>query len=160
MNQKLSDWASIAEIAASIAVVITLLLVVSSMRANTNALQANTYQELMRDINSFRASARDSGLSMTEKGIAELFSTAQTDQLQRFGYLTIQLWGIYEAAFFARERGVLGDNEWIRFERMICLEREDGDKYGYWDVERFGLNVPLRDTLTPHFVAYVDDLCQ
>jgi len=148
MNQQLSDWASIAEIAASIAVVITLLLVVSSMRANTNALQANTYQELMRDIN------------MTEKGIAELFATGQTDQLQRFGYLTNQLWGIYEAAFFARERGVLGDNEWIRFERMICLEREDGDKYGYWDVERFGLNVPLRDTLTPHFVAYVDDLCQ
>ena len=160
MNQKLSYWASIAEIAASIAVVITLLLVVASMRANTNALQANTYHELMRDVNSYRASARDSGLSMTEEGIAEIFATGQPDQLQRFGYLTIQLWGIYEAAFFARERGILGDNEWIRFERMICLERADGVKYGYWNSERFGLNVPLKDTLTPHFAAYVDDLCQ
>jgi len=160
MNQKLSYWASIAEIAASIAVVITLLLVVASMRANTNALQANTYHELMRDVNSYRASARDSGLSMTEEGIAEIFATGQPDQLQRFGYLTIQLWGIYEAAFFARERGILGDNEWIRFERMICLERADGVKYGYWNSERFGLNVPLKDTLTPHFAAHVDDLCQ
>ena len=160
MNQKLSDWRSIAEIAASISVVITLLLVVASMRANTSALQAASYVELMRDVNSYRASARDSGLSMTEKGISEMFATNEPDQLQRFGYLINQLWGIYEAAFFARERGILGDDEWVRFERMICLERDDGDKYGYWEVERFGLNVPLKDTLTPHFVAYVDDHCQ
>ena len=84
----------------------------------------------------------------------------EIEQHQELSIFEMTLWGIYEAAFFARERGILGDDEWVRFERMICLERDDGDKYGYWEVERFGLNVPLKDTLTPHFVAYVDDHCQ
>ena len=160
MNRKLSDLASIAEIAASIAVVVTLLLVVASMRENTNALQANTYQELMRDLNDFRAAARDSGLSLSAEGFSEVLATGELEQRERLGYLMLEIWGVFEAAFFARERGVLGDNEWVRFDRMICFERSWADDYKYWDSAPFGAVLPLTDVLTPYFVNYVDNQCQ
>ena len=91
MNRKLSDWASVAEIIASIAVVITLLLVVANMRENTNALQVNTYQELMRDITGFRVSARDAGLSLSAEGFSEVIATGQRDRLERLGYLILRM---------------------------------------------------------------------
>ena len=44
MNQKLSDWASIAEIASSVAVVVTLIVLVVEVRGNTEAIRAQTAQ--------------------------------------------------------------------------------------------------------------------
>ena len=44
MNQKLSDWASIAEITSSIAVVVTLIVLVIEVRGNTAAIRAQTAQ--------------------------------------------------------------------------------------------------------------------
>jgi len=46
MNQKLSDWASMAEIASAIAVVITLILVLVELRENTEAVRAAARQSI------------------------------------------------------------------------------------------------------------------
>ena len=42
MNQKLSDWASIAEIVGSFAVLVTLILLIVEVRGTTNAIQEQT----------------------------------------------------------------------------------------------------------------------
>ena len=46
MNQKLSDWASMAEIASAIAVVVTLALVLVELRENTDAVRAAARQSI------------------------------------------------------------------------------------------------------------------
>ena len=39
---KLKDWASIAEIAGSLAIIFTLIILIAEVRGNTNAVQAQT----------------------------------------------------------------------------------------------------------------------
>jgi len=159
MKRTLSDWATFAEIAASIAVVATLLLVVASMRENTNALQANTYQELMRDMNVWRMSYREAGFPVSDERFAEFVNSETQDRLEHLRLSLTELWGVYEAAFFANERGVLGEHEWVRFERMICVEWASAAEYKYWS-DSFAGMLPLTNVLTPAFSAYVEDLCQ
>jgi hypothetical protein len=59
------------------------------------------------------------------------------------------IWGVYESAYFANERRVLGDREWIRFEDAIC-RNYGGDDDVSWNP----------DLLTPEFVDYVESACQ
>ncbi len=50
MNQKLSDWASAAEIIASIAVVITLIILILGIRENTEVVRAGSYNDLLGNV--------------------------------------------------------------------------------------------------------------
>jgi hypothetical protein len=60
MNKDLlKKWTLIAEVASATAVIIKLVFVVIGMKKNTNAIQAQTFQELMRDVNNWRLSIRD-----------------------------------------------------------------------------------------------------
>jgi len=51
MNQKLSDLASVSEIVASVAVVITLILLIINVRENTEVIRSNSYDDLLGDVN-------------------------------------------------------------------------------------------------------------
>jgi len=158
-NKQLRKWALWAEIMSAVAVVVTIGFLAFQMMANTNALQAQTFQELMRDINDWRSSIRelegDSTLiRLRKEGIDSLSEGEQG--VVRLAYL--ELWGIYEAAFYANERGVLGPEEWIRFEVSICRSRR-GQVDVYWDWDYEGLS-PFNEILTPLFVKYVENLCQ
>jgi hypothetical protein len=70
----------------------------------------------------------------------------------------LELWGIYEAAFFANERGVLGADEWSRFEKVICIERR-GQLEDIWD-QRHEELLSFKEILTPLFGEYVEENCQ
>ena len=45
MNQKLADWASIAEIISGIAVVVTLIVLIVEVRDNTEVLRVSAYND-------------------------------------------------------------------------------------------------------------------
>ena len=62
----------------------------------------------------------------------------------------LELWGIYEAAYFANERGVLGLDEWARFEFSICNQL-DGIVSNFWDFDYENLPT-FRQIMTPSFV--------
>jgi len=67
MNQKLSDWASMAEIASAIAVVVTLVLVLVELRENTEAVRAAARQSIAARIEDRTMGvAADSRLARTE----------------------------------------------------------------------------------------------
>jgi hypothetical protein len=70
-------------------------------------------------------------------------------------------WGIYESAYYANERGVLGEREWIRFDRVICRifrRRVQGDQQDdLWEPEGF---TPMTELLTPDFVDYIKSSCE
>ena len=156
MNQKLSDWASIAEIVGGMAIVVTLVFLTFEIRSNTSVLQAQTYHDLMRDLNDFRkmGATREmveirnkydeegwNSLSSTEKGLQRAASTVR--------------WGIYESAFYANERGFLGEQEWLRFEAGICRGR--GILSELWNP---GDATSMSELLTPAFVDYLESACE
>ena len=160
MNKdQLKKWTLIAEVASATAVIITLVFVVIGMKENTNAIQAQTFQELMRDVNNWRLSIRDveSDQTMSMLRLEGFDSLPKSEQdLVRMIYL--ELWGIYEAAFFANERGVLGADEWSRFEKVICIERR-GQLEDVWD-QRHEELLSFKEILTPLFGEYVEENCQ
>ena len=65
-SDQLQKWALGAEIAGALAVVITLGFLAFQMRENTNAVQAQTYQALMEELNNYRALTVDPGLAEVE----------------------------------------------------------------------------------------------
>ncbi len=52
MNRKLSDWASIAEIVSSVAVVVTLIFLLVELRENTAAIRSTNYQSIAERVES------------------------------------------------------------------------------------------------------------
>ena len=158
-NKQLRKWALSAELISAIAVIVTLVFVIIGMKENTNAMQAQTFQELMRDVNNWRSSIRSLERDQTMSTLrSEGFDSLSESQQVLVRLIFLELWGIYEAAFFANERGVLGSDEWARFERMICVQRR-GDVEIHWDREYEGL-FSYRNLLTPTFVEYVEAECQ
>ena len=154
-RQKLQDFALIAEVVAAAAVIVTLVFLVLEMRSNTDAIRAQTYTELMTQINDWRAlTVTDPTLAeLTDKKDAEGWEGLSSVEERRVWFGSIVLWGIYESAFYARERGVLGEDEWQRFEITMCRRFRSGVD---WDPPG-RREMPL--VLTPRFVQYVESVC-
>ena len=116
---------------ANLSVVVGIVFLGAEMRLNTQAIQAQT---------------RD---SITEKQMtySEWIATNPETADSRLTMTVSALWSIYENAYFARERAVLGDSEWARFERQICQ----------FQASAWALGVHVR--LTPAFRAYVESSC-
>jgi hypothetical protein len=154
MNSKLSDWASIAEIVSGIGVVVTLIFLVVGIRENTEIARASMFERTLESVNQWRMdiAGNDSLLASFSLRDPTLDVTgwSEIDRL-RLQFLVNSLWGIYEKAFYSREYGVIGDDEWARFETQICVQYES--------------EVPaLRDAfalfLTPRFIEYMKVRCR
>ena len=162
---KLQKWALVAEVLGGIAIVITLVFLVLETRANTNAIQVQTYQSLTAELNALRFEKTKTYnigayLAYTKGSFKEL-----TDQQKyRLIIVTEAIWGIYESAFYANERGVLGEDEWGRFEAAIC--RNYAVDKMLWYPELAGpssLDVTaingIARNVTPKFKQYVESFC-
>ena len=65
-------------------------------------------------------------------------------------------WAIYENAYYAEQRGLLGASEWGRFEQQICRRyANDGPRWS----ERLAGNQSERELLTDEFGDYVEEAC-
>ena len=154
-KDRLQNWALVAEVISGIAVVVTLVFLVIEMRGSTNATQAHTYQLLMGELNAYRTLMVEPDLASTVVK-AEETGWQSLDVLEQYRlYATGSInWGIYESAYYANKRGVIGESEWKRFELSYC--RRMKEQPYLWSQE--GLP-PMTVLLTPEFVAYLDDLC-
>jgi len=122
MNQKLSDWASIAEIISGIAVLVTLVFLVLEIRAGTNATRASMYGDILDSLVENRTlriedSELDSLVQQFLAGDLREIDAARRSKLITYLQNTYQL---YEKAYYSREYGVIGISEWSRFERIVC----------------------------------------
>ena len=152
-----------AEIVSAAAIVVTLGFLAFETRDNTNAIQAQTYQQLQNELNAYRAIYADSNSNLS-KALIDAQNELDSSGMQGlsedaywilFNDSTI-LWGIYESAYFADKRGVLGEQEWSRFESAICRKFDrDGP---LWNVE--GRFLSTSDNLTKFFVDYVEATCK
>ena len=113
MNLKLSDWASIAEIVSSIAVIVTLVFLVLGVRDNTDVLRASAYADLMDSLNEFQSEqmANPDSLRVWDAFVAE--EAAELDGLdrRRLTLTALILFRIYEKAYFSNQSGLIGESE-------------------------------------------------
>ena len=150
----LSAYAQLAEIIASLAVLVTLMFLVGEVRRNTEVTRTSFYAETLGELNDWRMSlAVDPELSRAFWAYTS--GDPVTDDPSLDGRLQLILnvqWGIYEKAFFAQGRGLLGEAEWGRFQTQIC------GAYGAAGV-RWQRPAGIRITLTEDFVAFTEASC-
>jgi hypothetical protein len=154
MRLKLSDWASIAEVVSGIAVVISLIFLIVGIRENTEITRAAAYDRNVDGLIAFRADiARDDELAQLwlayESGKSAKLEGI--DRLQLNNLINLAF-GNYEKAYFNRKYGVLGESEWTRYERQICI-----------NLERLkdlpDLKADMATVVTDEFAEYMEDLC-
>ena len=161
-SDQLQKWALGAEIGGAVAVLITLGFLVFQMRENTNALQAQTYQALTQELNDWRTHWSDTErLILAQKHGQEGWQNLTRVEQRQIRMRSLIQWSIYESAYYANQRGVLGEREWTRFDRAICrlfggrvLDDQQDD---LWEPEGF---TPMTELLTPDFVAYIESSCE
>lgn len=155
MNKKLSDWASIAEIISGVAVVITLIFLVLGIKENTEVTRASMYLRSTDKIIEWR------NLMISDAEVAQLFKAFSDGNYEgmsgvnayRQGQIVLNLYQIYEQAYFAEQYGFMGRAEWRRFEVQIC--------YFYDNIQESpSLFTRVNGVMTKEFSNFMQDLCQ
>ena len=149
MNQKLSDWASIAEILSSIAVVVTLVFLAVGIQDNTNVTRAAVYASSIDSLNEFESTI------LTDPELSRIYlaylgsETAGLDPVDanRLTLIVAILFRTYEKAYYSERYDLIGEEEWGRFERMICIN--------YARAETAGQEETIRNLMTEEFMRYI-----
>ena len=150
MKLTLSEWANVAEIVASIVIVVSLAYVGLELNQNTLALQQSAYQDTFSELASQDlALAQDAELHrIVSRG---RYDPAQLDKEEwsRFTHFTYPRLGVWEYLFLSKDEGGVSQSQWRAFEpyfiNLFC-------KPGY--VRFFREN---RESYSPEFVEYVSD---
>ena len=152
---KLEKWALITEIVSGIAVVTTLIFLILGVEENTNVVRASAYDNHLQSLNEWRRSVREDADSVRVfdryfiQGIRDV-SDISRDDGARLSLMLQELWLIYEKSYFAWKYGTLGEAEWDRFLRRVCVTYQD-DREGWQErIEAF---------LTTEFTQYITATC-
>ena len=147
-ESRISRIAQLAEIIASIGVIATLLFLALEVQQNSSLVRTSMYETTMQAINEWRMQiandqdSRELYFRYEKQGVSE-FSDQELDHL-----LLIQntVWSIYERAYFAYQRDLLGPQEWGRFERNICDQYSRATQFWAKKIQNY---------LTGEFGSYV-----
>ena len=122
MSQKLSDWASIAEIVSGIAVVVTLVFLIVGIRENTAITRVSVYGDLMQEINQLNSRRIDDPevARALDSFYLETTETLEYSERRTVAAYVQVMFRTYERAYFSRRYDIIGDEEWSRFEFLIC----------------------------------------
>ena len=153
MNQKLSDWASIAEIFSSIAVVVTLVLLLLGIKENTEVTRASSFAESIDSIN------RGEEIILADPDLRRIYEAylrrATSDlpdaDLRALVLIIASIARRYDMALSMNRYGLMGENEWTRFSVMICDHYDRATLAGF---EGVYLNLP-----TDAFRDFVSEQC-
>lgn len=147
-RSRLSEWAAIAEIVAALAVIASLVYLAIQVRENTNAVQAATFQELVNASDAYLLTlAQDSSLAGIMLQASRDPSGLGEDEWLRYFYAQRAWWRNMENAFFQRQRGLLGDDEWGVYESVMCSPPDAGREQT-WAYHR--------PAMSPPFVAFIE----
>jgi len=159
-KEQLKKMALAAEIIGGAAVIVTLVFLVVETRENTRAVQAQSYLALTSELNRIRE-------KLFEPEVASIFSNAILDRAApespRDALIYRQIFeaafSIYEAAYYAKQKGVLDGSEWSRFDEAMCRNMSNVAPIWEQDDSLAILGQGVRSTLTEPFVNYVEDHC-
>ncbi len=112
MNQKLSEWASIAEVVSAVAVVVSLLYVGYQISENTSEARAANRQQLVsRAHSAVTAVATSPELAGIVAKVGE-GSTLTSAELSQYGYLVRGVLYDVQEAFLLYQEGRLTEDYW------------------------------------------------
>ena len=154
---KLKKLALFAEIGSSIAVLITLIFLVSGIRENANATQAAVYEDLLDGINRFNL------VLINDGELAQLWSNRQTislnameaDNAARLVYMNRVIFRIFDAAYFSFRNGSLDDSQWLRFRDNACRIYSTDDA----SPELRDLWLETEEIVSREYVSYLEESC-
>jgi len=111
LNQKLSDWASIAEVVSAVAIVLSLLYVGYQIRENTIEVRATNRQELIA--RSMLATGNSARLELSEvvSKVAEGTPLTSVERTQ-FGYIVRTVLYDVQEAYLLHSEGRLDEAYW------------------------------------------------
>ena len=150
---QLTRWAQIAELVSSVAVLITLVILVFEIRNNSSAIRSEAYGNSIELVNQWRfETTSNPDLARlyriyTQEDVSEL----NPDELLQLNFYLGGLWSIYESAYFARGYDTLGLSEWDRFEIQICEQYNFSTKQNVWE--------GTASRMTQDFRNYVVSFC-
>jgi hypothetical protein len=155
MNQKLSNWASIAEIVSGVAVIITLVFLILGIRENTEITRASAYDRNIDSLNEVR------GWIANNPDLATLYRAFLDDEtvsieeprITQLNLMMNAIFGVFEKAYFAYEYGHIGQSEWNRFDKQICVQ------YSHILTGPPILDESLQRALTEEFLSYLQATC-
>jgi hypothetical protein len=158
MKLKLTEWASVAEIASGVAVVVTLIILIIGVNENTDVMRASAYKGYIDSLNELQASVLvdPDGLRVWDAYMGGSGAAAELDGLdrRRLGIIILNVLRIYEGAYFSNRYGVIGAEEWSRFAGMLCVHHRNVLVAG-WAPRIFSGGTPL----TAEFTQYMDQQC-
>lgn len=151
-DSRISRFAQIAEIIASIGVILTLIFLALEVQQNSSLVRTSMYETTMQAINEWRMQlaldkeSRDLYFQYEREGVINLTEP----QLDHLLVLQASIWSIYERAYFAYQRELLGIEEWARFGRNICDQYSRAEQFWKSRIQRY---------MTTEFQTYVLQEC-
>lgn len=152
---KLEKWALVAEVVGGIAIVLSLVFVGLQIRSSTQLSRAMAYERNIDSLNDWRleliGDPELTSLLGTFSGVLSANATATEVNEFRLNLLLNVIFGVYEKSYFAEKIGIMGPDEWARFESQACLNRSRALDRGLWEnMERL---------LTTEFASFLEARC-
>jgi len=122
IKEKLQEYALIAEIIGSLAIVASLVFVGVQVQQNTNLTKANAYRETIKELADWREFVGSDSESI---GCYRAYFNLENDTFDatlcdKMGIVVNNIFEIYETAYFDNLYGFIGDAEWARLEAVAC----------------------------------------
>ena len=145
--------AQFTEIFSGIAVLMTLVFLYVEVRENSAVIRASSYSQSTEMINEWRYQGANNPkltrlFRMFQNGEADKFNEIEA---QQFNFYIGALWGVYESSYYAKRYGILGEQEWGRFETQACLQYQKGLPQGFWPY--------MRNLVSEEFHTYIESHC-
>ena len=121
---KLEKWALIAEVAGSVAVVVTLVVLILQVQANTDLSRIEAYDSVTRDFDAWR---RDVLGDPANLSLFHAYARGETppegseDALKLGLLLTIQ-WSAHERAYYSHKEDIISGDRWERISESDCRQ--------------------------------------
>jgi hypothetical protein len=145
--------AQFTEIVSGIAVLVTLVFLYIEVRENSAVIRASSYTQSTAMINEWRYQGANNP-ELTR--LFRAFMNGETNtfneiEAQQFSFFIGALWGVYESSYYSKGYGILGEQEWRRFETQACLQYQKGLPQGFWP--------HMRSLVSEEFYTYVETHC-
>jgi len=152
---KLEKWSSIAEVIGSVAIAISLVILIIELRANTELTRITAYESVSKDFDDNRQfylsnpEVFDLAYAINSSGLADTDAESK-DGLKAVFYLLNIFTGL-ERAYLAYQAGVFGEDEWDRIHRSECAT------WGQIQETEYESRVTFR--LTSRYVSHLQSTC-
>jgi len=153
MNQRLSDWSSIADIIGTAAVVISLVFVIRSIDQNTRAIEAAEANNIWQ---AWREAAllpviNNSEFAEINQKVLSSQPLSDAEQLQWDRYVGGQI-DIWAQLYDLRSNGLISEDIWSYWDYGFVRAWDDSGYERIWERNR--------EIYAPEFQTYVDSQIQ